>query len=501
MSLASTSAKDDIKSIHSTQPGVVILNLGPNPSNTRQSLDCITMYANTRSLEHLLSAKFNQPAIGINDSNLLQRLERKEQEEKDQAEAAASPRSSPSSSSQQPAPTPATPLRGAWGAKPTVKLEYGPQLSTTSAGIVSYSASGPRTTSIAKSAVYFSDPFDSTGKAEHPDNRKARLTMWTFITAVCYHHAHLLSGLRVGDISGIVEAIRMFGMSHCFQDTLDSVTAMATLTKKGKTWQDFVAVVALIRNALDRESDPAWQIGALLLPGFIMRAMEADAKFEVELTLLRRTHPAPGVDHIMTTLGTKARELTNGSHKPLSGFAGGPTAPPPSYPPSTPAPVLTPTRGMELCRAFQRAGKCMYDQPGRGKWCKHSHGVANDIKRMAAKKIYTDKAAAKPKGKPTPSKAPTGCYRCASKNHGIDDCTEEVRAAVADPQQTPLPAAKPTPTIDAMATAIALAIQRGTAASPTGLIADPLGVGPNNTYGTIDHELAKIFASQKPANQ
>ena len=99
MSLASTSGKDDIKSIHSTQPGAVILHLGPNPSNTRQSLDCITMYANTRSLEHLLSDKFNQPAIGINDSNLLQRLERKEQEEKDQAAAAAPPRSSPSTPS------------------------------------------------------------------------------------------------------------------------------------------------------------------------------------------------------------------------------------------------------------------------------------------------------------------------------------------------------------------------------------------------------------------
>ena len=142
----------------------------------------------------------------------------------------------------------------------------------------------------------------------------------------------------------------------------------------------------------------------------------------------------------------------------------------------------------------------MYDQPSRGKWCKHSHGVANDIKRMAARKIYTDKVAAKPRGKPATPKAPDGCYRCASKNHGIDDCTEEVRAAVADPQQTPLPEASPTPTIAAMATAIALALQRGTKTSPTGMAANPLGVGPTNAYSDIDHELAKIFANQKQAN-
>ena len=528
MSLASSTLKDDLKTIHTNHPGVVILAQGPNPPNTRQSLDSITMYASTHSLDHFLHPAFNTAASSHNTSNKLQILLTMEKATATAAAAASaaaaagagggfpplSPTpsrratsSSSSSSSHTPPHTPRasapTDTQSAWGGT-TIKREYGPLAGDdTSKGIVSYSAQGARTTTVAESAVYFTDPLDvnNPGIAEPPEQRRERLRMWAFVSAVCYHHAHLLSGLRVGDIAGIIAAIYKFGMSFGSHDTLDGVTAMATLEKKGKTWQDFVTTVANIRSVLDRETNPRWKIGDLLLPGYILRAMEADPKFDVELTLLRRTHPPPDVDHIMATLSTKARELSKNSKKPLqlAAYAGGP-------PPATPTHVQPPTSGKELCRKFQLSGECRYDRPSMGRWCKHSHGKDNDIKRMAAKRAYKPPAPS-PAATPAAAKHKTaqpasGCFRCGSKLHGIDNCTEEVKANVADTlPNTPLPGL----TLDTMATAFAMAMgkQRDAAADQVaGMTADPLGVGPNNVADTLgvsalDHELAKLFNTKR----
>jgi hypothetical protein len=507
MSLASTS-KDDLKSIYANFPGVVILNPGPNPANARQSLDSITMYSSTYGLDHLFHSRFNESATTSNSSNKLQQLIDREAAA---AAAAATPRtppssstplhsssssgdfrSSPSSSSSSP-PTPTHP-QSAWPALPSqVKLEYGPQEMPGDQGIVTYSDQGARTTSIALSAVYFSNPLDDvqSGMAEPPASRTERLRMWSFIKAVCYFHEHLVAGLRVGDISGVIEAIRKFSMSFGSQDTLDGVTAMATLTKKGKSWQEFINTVAKIRNVLDRESDPEWQIGKQLLPGFILRAMEGDPKFDVELTLLRRTRPTPDVNHIMSTLGTKARELSKGQPS-LSGYVGAP-----SQAASTPQGVK------ELCRNFARDGRCKFDRPSAGQWCRHSHGADEDVKRMAAKKAFKPATTNPAKQVPANTKvkagkggaqaAPDGCYRCGSKNHGIDDCTEEVKASVAVTSTTPTDQA-PAFNVAEVATAIALALQQQHGdGKAIGMVADPLGVGPSNVYGELDHELAKLF--------
>jgi hypothetical protein len=280
-----------------------------------------------------------------------------------------------------------------------------------------------------------------------------------------------------------VEAIRKFGMTLGFEDTLDAVTAMASLTKKGKNWHDFVTVVTKIRAVLDQETNPRWRIGNQLLPGFILRAMEADPKFDVELTLLRKTQPAPDIDQILSTLGAKAREQSKGQHS-LTGFA---------TTVQQPAPRPPPPGGQELCRNFARDGKCRYDQPDSGHWCKHSHGAAEDVKRMAAQKAHraSGRAQSAPPRKPKPGKGgqqqgPDGCYRCGSKNHGIDACTEEVKANVAVPSAAPF-------NVSEVATAIALAMQQqqATTNQAVGMVADPLGIGPSNAFGTgsLDHEL------------
>jgi hypothetical protein len=501
MSLVSTSSKDDIKSIFAAHPGLVILNSGSNPSNAPQAIASITIYASTHNVDHLLSSKFNITATSHNTSDKLSMLEAQEAKEAEEHSSQSPTPTSPTTSPRDPSsssPTLSEPPPTHTQSRPPptqVKMEYGPLPNSGEQGVVTYTTQGPRTTSIALSAAYFSDPLQraTPGIAEPPDSRKQRLLMWAFITSVCYHHPHLRSGLRVGDIYGIVEAIRKFGMSFGSEDTLDGISAMATLTKKGRPWQDFANTVALVRNVLDRESDPRWQIGDLLLPGFILRAMEADPKFDVELTLLRRIRPFPGVDHIMATLGTKARELSKGTPT-LSGFVG------------TSTQSATPTAGKELCRKYASEGYCKFDDPSKGRWCRHSHGADEDVKRMAAKKAFVRPPAppqgtqrgAKPKpGKGNQQSPPDGCYRCGSKNHGIDDCTEEVKASVAV-TPTPLPVPPAAFNVNEVAAAIAQALQHQ-GAQATGMVADPLGVGPNNIYGAMDHELAKLFTT-KPSN-
>jgi hypothetical protein len=327
------------------------------------------------------------------------------------------------------------------------------------------------------------------------------MRLWGFVSATCYYHQHLLAGLRVGDISGAIQAITTYGLSHGSQETLDAIVAMTQITKKGRSWQEFVNSVSAVRTVMDRETDPDWQIGSKVLPGFVMRAMDGDPRFAVDLTLLHRTIPAPDLDHIMATLGVKAR--TMGPATTLAGHV------------ADPHPAGTPPAATEMCRAFQD-GKCRFDKPEYGRWCKHSHGAALDRQRALDKKAY--KAKAKPRVAPDATKAAAAaaaattakataakkaskpatdaCFVCGSKNHGIDDCTEDrsdkVRGLLGEVPPAPPPAID----MALMADAIALALHRRAESSveqegATGLAADPLGIGSANAL--MDLQLAKLF--------
>jgi hypothetical protein len=261
-----------------------------------------------------------------------------------------------------------------------------------------------------------------------------------------------------------------------------------------------VANVTSIRNVLDRETDPDWKIGSKLLPAFVMQAMESDSRFNIELTLLRRTKPYPDIDHILSSLGVRARTLKSPQ---LSAHIAG--APPPQ-PPNAPANQRTPSAtigGLEVCRHYATRQACRYERPKQGLWCRMSHGsVAIDKKRMEAKKDYQSKKQNK-KQEATKSATTDACYRCGSKNHGIDDCTETVQANIAT-YNPPKSGA-----FNDMATAVAEKILQSKNAypnAPTALTAtaaltttaDPLGVGTTNTAGIPDHAdlnraLAQLF--------
>jgi hypothetical protein len=507
MSLSLTQ-KNDLKLIHQHHQGVVVLEAGANPSNTRQAIAGITMWTNAHTLDHLLSYKFNVTATVANEHNKLELLEAREKQVAVAAAAAAAAAGTGKQSVSPPSPSSsssyASPPQGVWGdeQKTQVKHEYAPLTGGTGSDtIVTYSATGAKTTTIAASSHYFTDPcrWESPGLAEDPSQRQDRMRLWAFCSATCYYHQHLLSGLRIGDISGILQAISAYGLSHGSQDTLDGITAMTTLTKKGHSWQELVTAISTVRAVLDRETDPDWQIGRKVLPGFVLRAMESDPRFDFELTLLRRTQPAPDLDHIMATLGAKARTMSKPSH--LSGHIADPT----------PAPAPATGTTVELCRAFQN-GKCRFDRPEHGRWCRHSHGAALDKQRAIDKKAY--KAKPRTGGKPADAAKPAasagkkpfnvavdGCYRCGSKNHGIDDCTEDkVRGLAAAVPPAGLTTDGPSLGVTQMADAIALALQQRAAnslpsaadqAGVSGLSADPLGVGPTNTL--LDFHLAKIF--------
>ena len=494
-----------IKGIYTTYPGIVLLEAGPNPRNAARCLGFVTLYASRNALHHFLDARFNLTATTHNATDQLSMLAAFDRDEERKAAVAARPAASP-----RPPASPSSPARGggsysaAAQSAPTpptqVKMEYGPRAPTDTRGVVTYSTEGARITTIAGSNAYFASPF-TPGVAESAKERADRLDMWSFLVAVSFHHPHLSGGLRVGDIVGFVEAIRDFGVTMGFEDTLDAVTAMASLTKRGKTWPEYATEVAKIRTVLNQESDPRWKIGDQLLPGFILRGMQAESKFDIELTLLRKTHPPPDVDHIMSTLGAKAREHSKGQHT-LTALAASTSTPAASVA----TPVARPPAGssLQLCRNFERDGRCRYDHPASGKWCIHSHGPTEDLKRIAAQKAF--KAGGKPVARgrtPKPAKVTQqqtsdGCYRCGSKNHGIDDCTEEVKGNVAVPAAN---SSSSSLNVTDMAAAIALAMQQqqASAGDAMGMVADPLGVGPSNVFNTslMDHELGKLFGSKK----
>jgi hypothetical protein len=501
MSLQKSSSHKAIKILTSSHPGIVILEQGPNPTNALQTITSITNLTHSTNTNHLLDPLFNVTATHPNPGNKLHALrsklttQRQEDEKQEIDERASTPPLTSTPSPRKPEKTTSPPS----SARPptTVKHEFTPHTNATSNTIVTYSADGPISTTVSASAHYFSNPLDPTnlaGTAEDPDLQRERMFLWTFISACCYYHTHLLTGLRTGDCAGAVQSITRFGLNHGPHDTLDAVTAMTQLSKQGIPWHDFTAKVSKIRSALDRETNANMQIGSQLLPGFILRAVDFDKTYAVELSLIRCTTPPPGVDHIMSTLGDKARSLVK--HVPLSGNLGTVT------PPIT---TLT-ASGQQICRAFAANNHCKFHDPSKGRFCKHSHGPAADKQTAIDKALYKPRHRVKPAAAATAAAAAApppsdSCYRCGSKLHGIDDCTEEVRGNVAAIAATGDSA--PAPDLQTMSTLMSFARQLQAAKVPpptttiNGMFADPLGVGPSTAaqISTMDNELAKLFGS------
>ena len=511
MSLAASHLKSEIKLIHSTHPGACILNAGPAPTNARESIASIIAYVCTLDCDHLLDQEFNKPAPSPPTSNKLLMLKEKREKEREKEKteeekhistsSSSSSTSSPSPSSPPSPPSPDT-------APVSVKLEFTPLSHTQATTIVSYGGDGARSTSVAGSVLYFLDPL--TDITETSAQRGVRMRVWQFCKAVCFHQAHLLVSLRVGDIAGVSAAIATFALRHGPDDTLDAVKAMSTLHKKGLQWSDFVDTVANIRRTLDRETDPDMKTGKQLLPKFVLRAMEDDNRFQVELSLLRCTVPAPDIDHIMATLAFKARSLTKTPH-PLAGHAA-------AARPADPPPPPTSTKGgagaaKEACRAFARDGNCKFHVPSEGRFCRHSHGDVADKQTALEKATFKAKGGAPAKGGKgkshgRPAKAPDGCYRCASKLHSIDQCTEGPTAhlgAIATPPSLPATNvdAATWSTLRAFATRLeerdkaALEAEDTTNGQAAAFTAN---IGPPNAYDDIrliDNELASLFKSGK----
>ena len=312
--------KDEIKLVLSSHPGACILHAGPTPRNARESIASIVTHVSTLDCDHLLDPEFNDPAPSPPTSNKLFKLLQLKEKKREREELEEKATSSSSSSFSPPSPpTPTLPTPPAPTPRPTtVKHEFIPHAHSQATNIVTYGGEGARSTSVAGSVLYFMDPLE--GATESSEQRRVRMGIWSFCKAVCYHHGHLLAGLRVGDIAGATAAIAAFALCHGPEDTLDAVKMMAQLHKKGQQWGDFVDTVASIRRTLSRDTDPAWMIGSQLLPGFVMRAMDEDLRFQVELSLLRCTSPPPGIDHIMATLAFKARSLVK-TQPTLSGNA------------------------------------------------------------------------------------------------------------------------------------------------------------------------------------
>jgi hypothetical protein len=175
-------------------------------------------------------------------------------------------------------------------------------------------------------------------------------------------------------------------------------------------------------------------------------------------------------------------------------------------------PITLTTGGQQICRAFAANNHCKFHDPPKGRFCKHSHGPAAD------KQTALDKATYKPRQRTKPAAAAAtaanaaaaaakqqppsdNCYRCGSKLHGIDDCTEEVRGNVAAIATAPTP-----PDFQTMNTLMSFArqlqSQQPAPSNPgpppptiNGMFADPLGVGPSTAdqISIMDNELAKLF--------
>jgi hypothetical protein len=266
--------------------------------------------------------------------------------------------------------------------------------------------------------VLFADPLSPTpAAAETAEARHLRMDAWEFLAATCYFHPHLLHGLRIGDIEGLWRAIKAAPLKPVVS-TIMGITAFPhpfAGSLNGAAYERHVNhLKESIKLKTNAEHMPNTYAFTALL---VVHGISSDPNFKPASSIISSAnsdqltifHQPMGSNHTKTGKPTANHTKT-----------GRPTAEPsgdPNFP--------------EICKTFQRDGRCKFEDH-RPAGCRHSHGTENDKIRLAVRAIKLQPTK-KPQAQPS-------CYRCGSKHHSIDNCSEpdaKVRLDAATPSTSP----------------------------------------------------------------
>jgi hypothetical protein len=162
-------------------------------------------------------------------------------------------------------------------------------------------------------ATYFADPTKSeTGMFDVPETsaeRALRISLWMMMVALLVNWQELIQPIVRYDTAALYIAINKLCFGRSVTDVLDAVTEMTVLKKtRALPWATFQGQVVRLRNNLGRITNPFLQMGERVLVEFVMRALDSDAAYAVELALCRKDL-AVTLEEVMSAMTTVAHTV------------------------------------------------------------------------------------------------------------------------------------------------------------------------------------------------
>jgi hypothetical protein len=338
-------------------PKEVILDAGTSPSNGKLWVVYIIMLLEMFNAMYLRYSEFNKTTEQEPDtpvSRLLNKL--KEEEGKEQA----------------PAKDEDGEDEGLVAPSTTVKLE--PGVASYSHMVVEPSlATGlfngePR-------EIHFLDP--NSEKVETKEQRSLRMVLFDLLVRSIPHHQFLVALCIAGDFAKVFGLAKRTALQPDVPSLLQAFTNMASLRKDTSTaWSKLSDQIMGIQASLSQVKNNSLKVGDQVLLQFVLRAMESDPRYALELSMIRRVSPLPSLEHVMAEFTAKAAQIEGkGQPRGLTGLAVQQQEPAQQEEPVLDAmmagnwsTVKSAKKSKNVCWNFRKNGTCRF-----GAKCKFSH--------------------------------------------------------------------------------------------------------------------------------
>jgi hypothetical protein len=258
-------------------------------------------------------------------------------------------------------------------------------------------------------ATYFADPTvcepGMLDVAESAADRALRIALWMMMVALMVNFQELIHPILRYDTATLYIAINTLCFGRGVADVLDAVTEMTVLKKtRALPWATFQGQVVRLRNNLGRITNPYLQMGERVLVEFVMRALDSDAAYAVELALCRKDL-AVTLEEVMRTMTTVARTVEGPTSALITqvqaNFSKAPT-------------------DERTCWDWEKFGTCKFTKNG-GK-CKFSHAGPKGTKVRSS-------SSSAPRGGGGADGGANFCQLCKKTGHVLDTCYRMMKLA------------------------------------------------------------------------
>jgi len=220
------------------------------------------------------------------------------------------------------------------------------------------------------SGPYYVD--GSTGQCADIADWTYRVAFWAWLKPTLEHHSQLMDGVPRYDVYGLIDLVLMTFEDDKAEHQLDNIVSMTRLALRPGQWPVLRTETIRLGSEMSQVTDTDIRLPPKLLAMFVLRALDSDSDFAVQVASLRASNAK--ISDIIKVISKRDNELRASRPKP-SGHVASTDAGPQAE------------RAIRVCYLFQK-GECTY-----GEACKFEH---------------------------TPLAGQ--CLACGSTAHGLDRC-------------------------------------------------------------------------------